>query len=360
MVVRSPHLLLALSGHGFGHLAQAAPVVNALRKQLPQLLVSVCGSLPQAVVAARIDGEFDYHRVELDPVLRMRSAWEVDVPASRQVYRAFHRDWQSGLRSDLDLLQQLQPDLVLADIPYRLLSAAAERNIPTVALCSLNWAGIYAAYCNNSPEDRQIIRQMNVAYRSAKMFLAPTPSIPMPELDNVVAIGPIARTGVRQPAQLLKKCAAGPGQRTVLVALGGIATQLPLDHWPCVEGVVWIFTEALHSGRADLVDFDSLEMRFIDVLASADVVLTKPGYGTYADAVCNAVPVLTIERQDWPETVFLNNWVAQHGHLEVITAAQFYSGQFTRALARLLQKPAATAVEPSGITAAVAAIASLL
>ncbi|MDH3889240.1 MAG: hypothetical protein OEU78_12210, partial [Gammaproteobacteria bacterium] len=143
MVSLSPHLLLALSGHGFGHLAQAAPVVNALRKQLPQLLLSVCGSLPRAVVAARLDGEFAYQQIDLDPVLRMRSAWEVDTRASTQVYRSFHRDWQSGLQSDLDLLQQLQPDLVLADIPYRILSAAAERKIPTVALCSLNWASIY-------------------------------------------------------------------------------------------------------------------------------------------------------------------------------------------------------------------------
>ena len=357
MVLRSPHLLLALSGHGFGHLAQAAPVVNALRKQLPQLLLSVCGSLPRAVVAARLDGEFGYQQTALDPVLRMRSAWEVDALASRQVYRTFHRDWQPGLQSDLDLLQQLQPDLVLADIPYRILSAAAEQKIPTVALCSLNWASIYAAYCDDSSEDRQIIEQMNVAYRSAGMFLAPTPSIGMPKLDNVTAIGPIARTGLRQQQSLLQNCAAGMDQRPVLVALGGIAMQLPVDNWPRIEGVVWVFAEALQSDRTDMVNLDALGMRFIDVLASSDAVLTKPGYGTYTEAVCNGVPVLSIEREDWPETEFLNSWVAQHGHLEVITAEQFHSGQFARPLARLLDKPGGSAREPAGIAQAAALVA---
>ena len=145
MESRSPHVLLALSGHGYGHLAQAAPVVNALRAQIPGLVVSVCGSLPRKVVAARIDGEFNYRQAELDPVLRMLNAWQVDAAASQQVYRAFHRNWQAGFQSDIDLLQQLQPDLVLADIPYRILLAAAERNIPTLALCSLNWASIIAS-----------------------------------------------------------------------------------------------------------------------------------------------------------------------------------------------------------------------
>jgi UDP:flavonoid glycosyltransferase YjiC (YdhE family) len=357
---RSPHVLLALSGHGYGHLAQAAPVVNALRTQIPGLVVSVCGSLPRKVVAARIDGEFNYRQAELDPVLRMLNAWQVDAAASQQVYRAFHRNWQAGFQSDIDLLQQLQPDLVLADIPYRILLAAAERNIPTLALCSLNWASIYRVYCDEGDEDRQIIRQINSAYRCASVFLAPRPSINMPELDNVTAIGPIARTGLRRQQSLLKKCAAGMDKRPVLVALGGIATQLPLDNWPRIDAVVWIFAEALQSGRADMVNLDSLDMRFIDVLASSDAVLTKPGYGTYAEAVCNGVPVLTIERKDWPETEFLNGWVVQHGHLEVITAAQFHSGQFARPLVRLLDKSAGAVPEPAGIAQAAALAADFL
>jgi len=338
--------------------------VNALREQLPGLVLSVCGSLPHAVVAARITGDFDYRLMEMDPVLCMLNAWEVDAVASRQVYRAFHRDWRPGIQSDTGLLQQCQPDLVLADIPYRILLAAAELEIPTVALCSLNWASIYTAYCDassdNGSEDREIIGQMNSAYRSATVFLAPAPSMIMPDLDNVTTIGPVARTGCRQKEMLLQRCAADPGLRPVLVALGGISTQLPVDNWPRMEGVVWIFTEALHSDRADIIDFDSLDMTFIDVLASCDVVLTKPGYGTYAEAVCNGVPVLTIERQDWPETVFLNSWVEQHGHLEIMTAGQFYSGQFAQLLARLLDRHTGPALEPTGIAEAAGLIRSLL
>jgi hypothetical protein len=357
---RTPHLLLALSGHGYGHLAQCAPVVNVLRQRLPELVLTVCGSLPYAVVVARIDGEFDYRPAELDPVLCMLNAWEVDVSASRQVYREFYRNREQGYQHDIDLLEQASPDLVLADIPWRILAAAAHRGIPAVGLCSLNWAAIYAAYCDDGGEDQRIRDQMLNGYRAADLLLAPTPSIPMPDLDNVVTTGPIARQGCRQQAALLQRCAVDRGTRTVLVALGGITTVLPIDNWPTIEGVIWIFTDAVQSPRDDLIDCNALDMPFIEVLASVDVVLTKPGYGTYAEAVCNGVPVLTIERRDWPETAYLNSWVQQHGHLEVMTREQFFSGDFVPQVHALLTKGTGPGIEPDGIRQAADRIQFLL
>jgi len=148
--------------------------------------------------------------------------------------------------------------------------------------------------------------------------------------------------------------------RTVLVALGGIATTLPVENWPAVEGVVWIFAEALQNQRDDMVDMNSLHMSFIDVLASVDIVLTKPGYGTYAEAVCNGIPVLTIERRDWPETVYLNSWARRYGHLEVMTREQFFSGCFEQQVNSLLAKGTGAGIEPDGVTQAVEHIRSLL
>ena len=355
-----PHLLLALSGHGYGHLAQCAPVVNRLRQQLPELVLTVCGSLPHAVVAARINGEFDYQQAELDPVLCMLNAWEVDAGASRQVYRRFHRDWEHGYQHDIDLLEQVNPDLVLADIPYRILSAAAQCGIPATGLCSLNWAAIYAAYCEDNAEDRHILEQILDGYRAAGLFLAPTPAIPMPGLDNVVTTGPIARQGKRQQEALRARCVVDREVQTVLVALGGIPTRLPLENWPAIAGVSWVFTEVVQSHRGDLVDFSSLKLPFIDVLASVDMILTKPGYGTYAEAVCNGIPVLTIARRDWPETGYLNNWVRQHGHLEVMTVEQFCSGDFAPQVNALLAKETGPGIAPDGIRQAAERIRSQL
>ena len=356
----SPRLLLAVSGHGYGHLAQCAPVINALWGVVPDLHLAVCGALPRHVIAERLEREFSFLPVELDPVMCMHNAWELDVPASRRVYREFHRNRQTGLRHDADLLATLAPDLVLADIPWRLLHAAHERNIQAVALCSLNWAAIYAACCGEGGRDAPMLEDMLAGYRTASVFLGPEPSLPMPELDNYRAIGPIARQGRRRRDELLSRFGLPQDARLVLVALGGIPTGLPLESWPCREDLVWLKAGAAGSAGAGMIDIAATGMGFIDVLASCDAVLTKPGYGTYAEAVCNAIPILTLARPDWPETTCLNAWARRYGRLEEISARQFETGGFVGALESLWIRPASSPLEAAGIAQAVAVIASFL
>ncbi|MGD8875439.1 MAG: hypothetical protein PVH38_09840 [Gammaproteobacteria bacterium] len=356
----SPRLLLAVSGHGYGHLAQCAPVINALWEAIPELRLTVCGALSRKVIAARLDRGFTFLPVELDPLLHMRNACDVDVPASRRVYREFHRNRQAGLRHDGYLLETLAPDLVLADIPWRVLHAARERNIAAVALCSLNWAAIYAACCGEDAVDAAMLGDMLAGYRAARVFLAPEPALPMPALDNCRAIGPIARRGVQRRDALLARCGLPEKTRLVLVALGGIPTGLPLACWPHREDVAWLHAGAVGAGREDLIDIAATGMEFIDVLASCHAVLTKPGYGTYTEAVCNGVPILTLARPDWPETTYLNAWARRYGRLEEISANQFETGCFMTALESLWTRPATPPIEATGIAQAVAIIAPCL
>ncbi len=349
----APHVLLALSGHGYGHLAQCAPVLNRLHEQLPTLRLTVMSELSQAVLAQRLVPEFTYLPQAIDPVLPMRSAWEVDAARAVPVFQAFHKDWESALQADVGQLQALAPDLLLANIPYRLLLAAQRAAIPAVALCSLNWATILAAYAGSDPALQAVLAQIREGYRAADCFLAPQPALPMPELGNYRAIGPIARRGRRDRRALREQLGLAPDTRVVLVALGGIDSALPLANWPRLPGVAWLFPQSPTHARDDWFAAGDLSLSFIDTLASADTVLTKPGYGTYTEAVCNAVPILTLARRDWPETPHLNEWARKHGALEEISVAQFQAGEFAAALQDLWQRDLPEPPAPDGVTQAV-------
>jgi UDP:flavonoid glycosyltransferase YjiC (YdhE family) len=347
---RAPHLLLAISGHGYGHLSQCAPVVNRLRELRPDLRLTVLTELPTVVLASRLVGEFTHAEVETDAVMRMHSAWQVDVPATCRAWREFHHEWEAGVRRDVERLRKIKPDLLLANIPYRMLLAARKAGIPAVALCSLNWAAIHAAYCDGDAEGAAIRVQMRDGYAAADRFLTPAPSLPMPELDNVHAIGPIARLGKVRHEEILTRLKCSADTRLVMVALGGIDSPVPLADWPRMDHVVWLFDRVLNSDRDDLVNFARLPLPFMDLLASSDAVLTKPGYGTYSEAVCNGIPLLTLARPDWPETPHLNAWARMHGRLTEITPDDFRRGAFAASLQELWSQPSPNAVPaPSGI-----------
>jgi UDP:flavonoid glycosyltransferase YjiC (YdhE family) len=350
---RSPHLLLAVTGHGYGHLSQCAPVVNRLRELRHGLRLTVLSELPTTVLSSRLVGEFSHVAVETDAVMRMHSAWQVDVAATCRAWREFHSDWEAGVQREAARLREIKPDLLLADIPYRLLLAARNAGIPAVALCSLNWAALHAAYCDGAADGAAIRMQMHDGYAAADRFLTPAPSLPMPELDNVHAIGPIARLGKVRRGEILTRLKCSADTRLVMVALGGIESPLPLADWPHMDHVVWLFDRVLDSDRDDLVNFTRFSLPFIDLLASSDAVLTKPGYGTYTEAVCNGMPLLTLARPDWPETPHLNAWARMHGRLAEITPDAFLRGAFAPSLEELWSQSSPKAIPaPSGITQA--------
>lgn len=349
----APHLLLAVSGHGYGHLAQCAPVINALWRRMPDSRVTVCSQLDREVIARRLERSFDYRCVAIDPVLPMRNAWQVDVPAAQSVYAGFHREREAGLTRDRALLDVLRPDLVLADIPWRLMLAARGAGVPVIALCSLNWAAVYRNYCGHTAESGAVLEDMWRGYRAADVFLRPEPAMAMPELENAQAIGPIARIGTADRDALRAQLSLPAGTRTVLVALGGFHADLSLATWPRMPGTAWLLPQGTHGGRDDMHDCTHLPMDFTDILACCDAVLTKPGYGTYTEAVCNGVPILTLARPDWPETAGMNDWARQHGQLQEISQAQFASGRFAATLQALWQQPEVTPPAPAGIDEAV-------
>jgi hypothetical protein len=64
-------LLAVISQHGLGHLAQAAPVLNALRKQQPDLALTIWSGLSPVALRARIEGPFTHRHESADVGLLM-------------------------------------------------------------------------------------------------------------------------------------------------------------------------------------------------------------------------------------------------------------------------------------------------
>lgn len=350
----SPHLYVALSGHGFGHLAQVAPVLNAWQQHVPAGRLTIQSALPEAVVRQRIAGEFTLVHGVADFGMVMVDAVDAKVAESLAAYRAFHADWAGQLAWQEALLRTAAPDGVLADIPYLTLAAAARLQIPALALCSLNWADILASYVPDAPDLPALRASMLAAYNSAQAFLQPVPSMPMPDLHNAQPIGPIAALGTNHRAAINQRLGLSGTETVVLLALGGVEMRPPLEQWPQHPGICWLTPPAWNTQRPDMPSWAALEQfSMIDVIRSSDILLTKPGYGAFAEAVCNGVRVLFVARDEWPEEPWLSNWLLQYGNAVKIQRQQFNSGALTEALQELLAQPAKEPIAPTGIADAV-------
>ena len=227
-------------------------------------------------------------------------------------------------------------------------------------MCNLNWLNIYRHFCAGLPEATSIREDILAAYRSARAFLQPTPHMPMPDLENCVAIGPVARIGTDRRSAIRRGLGLSADCKLILVSLGGVATQIGLADWPPHTDVCWIVPASWHPRRHDMISLESLDMDFVDVLRSADALITKPGYGSFVEAACNGVPVLYAPRHDWPEEVFLVDWLHEHGRCLAIQRTQLQQGDFSGVLESLFYLPPRAPVSPTGIDAAVTQLATLL
>ena len=355
-----PHLLVDLSYHGFGHIAQTAPVVNVLAELLPGLRVTLRSGAPHEVLAQRFHCDFTLVPQALDFGMEMADALAVRVEESADAYWDFHRGWAGKVAREAEKMAALGPDLLFANVPYLSLAAAARAEIPAVAMCSLNWADIYAHYCHDRPEAAEIHQQMLDAYRSAVCFLRPQPSMAMADLPNAREIGPIALLGRNRRAEIDATLGLEAGCKLVLIAMGGLAFRLPLEGWPRLPGVCWVVLSSWQVRHPDAVELESLGMDFTDVLVSCDALLTKPGYGSFAEAACNGVPVLYLDRKDWPEAPHLVEWLKRHGRCMEVKRAALEQGAIAAQLEALWALPPTAPVEPEGIAQAADYLRDLL
>ncbi|MFZ5524054.1 MAG: hypothetical protein ACOY9D_08250 [Pseudomonadota bacterium] len=330
-----PHLVVSISGHGFGHVAQTAPILNRLHQCMPQLRLTVRSAVPLSHLRSRIHAPFTHLCSEGDIGMVMSSALDVLVGDSCLAYRAFHADWDARVAGEARLLSELKADLVFSNVGYLPLAGAQRAGIRSAALCSLNWLDIYRHYCG----DDAIAAQIQECYAGADAFLRATPGMAMAHLPNLVEVAPIADAGNDRRDELNRKLRLSKEEKLVLVSMGGIRSRLPMEKWPRIEGVHWLVQADWQIGHPDAIVLESLPLGFGDLLASSDALLCKPGYGSFTEAACSATPVLYVARSDWPESPALVEWLQRYGICREVSRQALEQGDIATELASLWLVP---------------------
>lgn len=342
------HLFVDISAHGFGHLAQVAPVLDALVERRPDLRLTLRSGLPIERLRSRLKPRFTHLAGSSDFGYVMHDAVNIDLPATAAAYRRQHADWSDRVEHEAAFLRALRPDLVLSDVAYLPLAGAARLGLPAVAMCSLNWAELFAHFYGQECWAPTIHQQILAAYRSASYFLRLTPAMPMADLPNRRSIAPVATLGEDRRQWLRRQLRCADDERLVWIGFGGFDRPLPIDHWRPQPGCRWLIPQAWASSRADTTAIETLELSIADLMASVDAVITKPGYGTFSEAACNGTAVIYQRRPDWPEQDCLIDWLQGNARCQEIKPTDLLAGELTAALAAVWRQPLPPRPRPSG------------
>ena len=358
-----PLIWAAISGHGFGHAAQVVPVLNALGRLVPNLHALLRTTVPVAFFRDRLAIPWEINAVQQDVGCVQNGPMTIDVEATWREHQRFHSTWDDRLQTEVEDMRVAAPDLVIADTPYLALAAGKAAAIPTVALVSFTWDLVLSEYvAPPSIDSRAVLQSIRQAYAQADLALRITPAPKMELFQRAIDIGTIAEPVPSSREHLTECLRLAPGEQTVLVGFGGIPLDsLPFDRLELLTGYRFLFDGSVPPGSLQFVATTSLPFSFKALLASVDVIMTKPGYGTLVEAVALRTPMVYVRRYNFADEQPLVDYLHRHGRGIELSMSDFTQGQWQTALQTALDLPPTIAPPPpTGATEAAAELAKFL
>lgn len=351
-----PLIWAAISGHGFGHAAQVVPVLNALHSLVPDLRVLLRTTVPPSFFKDRLIPPWDVNPVQQDVGCVQNGPLRIDVEATWREHYRFHDSWEERLQTEIKAMRAAGPNIILADTPYLAVAAGKAAAVPTVALASFTWDLVLSEYvAPTSIDSRSTLQLIRQAYAEADLALRITPAPKMELFQRVIDIGPITEPAPSARDQLTEFLGLAPGEQTVLVGFGGIPLDsLPFHRLELLTGYRFIFDGSIPPGSRRFIAVASLPFSFKTLMASVDLIMTKPGYGTLVEAVALQTPMIYVRRYNFADEQPLVDYLHRYGRGVELSMSDFTQGEWWSALNKILDLPP-TIASPSPTGASEAA-----
>lgn len=336
-----PLIWCAISGHGYGHAAQVVPVLNALGVLVPGLTAVLRTTVPSSFFRDRLTIPWDLQPVQQDVGCIQDGPLKIDIDATWAAHQRFHKTWEARLSNEVAAMQAASPALIIADTPYLAIEAGSRAQIPTVALASFTWDLVLKEYCHASDNShQQLIQCIRGSYAKALLALRITPAPRIDVFSNIIDIGPIASPTSPERDRLASTLALAPNERTVLVGFGGIPlTSLPLEQMEQLRHYRFLFDGPVPPGYTRIHSTETLPFSFKTLLASVDIIMTKPGYGTIVEAVALQQPVVYVRRYNFADEPPLVDYLHRYGRGIELLIDDFTRGRWEPTLLQALASP---------------------
>lgn len=366
-----PSVAFYISGHGFGHASRQIEIINALAPALPEgwsVVVRTAAArwLFDRTLRARVTflaGECDSGIVQLDSL-------RLDEEATARAAAAFYSTWSDRVADEATLLREHDCRLVIADAPPLACTATATAGLPSIVIGNFTWDWIYEAYAEtfavHAPGVLPLIRD---AYASA----AAGWRLPMhggfATVPNVTDLPFVARHATRKKAQVLRALQIPSDKPLALASFGGYGLDgFDLGSVDCRERWTIVATgrtmpDRVPGGVAFVHEgwiYDR-GLRYEDIVAAVDVVVTKPGYGIISECVANTTGMLYTSRGNFPEYGVMVREMPRVVRCVYLDQASLLSGRWLEALEALRAAPPPPETPATnGAQVAVAAIQPML
>lgn len=252
---------------------------------------------------------------------------EIDVERSFQNLADFYSTRAERLASETLWLKENEIDLVLCDAASLPLKAGRQANLPALLVTNFTWHDIYSAF-PNADAHTHLLGYLQDEYASASRLILPQCCVPNAIAVPKEEVGFISLKGSDLRERLERTLEVRLDNKTVVFIYLGLAesTQVQWQHLQQLTDCFFITRDPL-PGSACPGNLAVLDESFLfpDLIASANVVLTKAGYATLATAFTHGKPVLSCARDDFCEFEAMKHFLETEQVGLIIPSEDFYT-----------------------------------
>jgi hypothetical protein len=350
----STAIVFYVSGHGYGHASRVIEVINAIFRMRPETRIGVRTSAPRWLFDLTVKGKVGFSHLETDTGVVQVDALTLDEADTIRRAQAFHNDLVTRAASETRMLREINAGLVVGDIPPLAFAVGASAGVPSVALGNFTWDWVYADY----PRVRlapSLLPTLRAAYAKATMGLRLPMHGGFESVGNVRDIPFIARHATKSRDEVVKALKLPSDKPIVLVSFGGYGlSSLDADMLGKFKKYTVVTTtnvpvsrarrESAVERRGSFVSYAEEALyetgiRYEDLVAAAEAVVTKPGYGIVSEAIANDTAMLYTSRGHFPEYDVIIEEMPKYLRTAFIGHEDLFAGKWEPHLDKLLAQP---------------------
>jgi hypothetical protein len=318
-----PTLYAAITNHGFGHATRTAAILAEVQNQCPDVLLILATSAPRWLLESYLPGDFIYRPARVDVGAVQSDGFKIDKAATLQQLQQLQAHENQLIAAEVGFMRQNQVDLIFADIPPLMTKIAAAAGIPCWMSSNFGWDLIYQDW---GSEFAAIVDWVRDCFsRCDRLFRLPF-NEPMSAFSTIIDVGLTGASPQVEAETLRSKFGLEEAvpEQTILLTFGGMGlSQVPYHHLLQFPDWQFITFDDAAPSFPNLLKVPRDHHRPVDFMPLCGRVVSKPGYGTFAEACRLQVPVVSLPRLDFAEAPFLIADLQKYSHHQVLAPGEF-------------------------------------
>lgn len=301
---------LYISSHGFGHASRMAALADELIKY--QITVFLRSDRPDFLFDCLNSPFCSKEDVACDFGVVHTTGLQTDVKATKDKLISLFTRRNEIVEREVSWLREQEIDFALVDIPFLAIEACDYASVPVFAISNFDWFFIYSHVFVQDKELRPLINTIYGLYaRVSASFRLPFSSVEsMGAFPKAQKVGLLAKR--KDTYEDIRKLYQIEAEDRILACSFGGEKGMVMEMDKICKAFKGVVISANQDMDGENHRYAPRSSDWLDIIAGCDVLLTKPGYSTFAEACQFGKPILYRPRLNYPEERVLIKGLAHY------------------------------------------------